>query len=125
MAYEPQHRWPAVPLGPAMARNSMDLFVLDTLADDIEALEDILRSINHPDIGWQTQHGGPIGRPDVHQALLRLVQEGFVEVSVFDPGTKALVAVGENRWPTNADLSDLWFRITERGRLLHSNWELH
>jgi hypothetical protein len=106
-----------------MQREPIDLFVLDTLANDIEALEDILRMLNSATVlGWRHAHPALFERDEVLLALLRNVKAGLVEACQYDPTAKALVGLGEQVWPAGS-ADDLWFRMTSRGRMVHDAWD--
>jgi len=101
---------------------SPDLYVLDTLADDIEDLSTIMRSLNSDSvIGWHRAWGRPFARDEVVQALSRLIRKELVQVAVLTSDGKSL----ENLAPGQLPLGDYdagWFAITPRGRLVHANW---
>ena len=103
-------------------RADIDLFVLDAVADDLESLEDIVRMTNSPVRGWQHLFGGPIPRSDLELAVLRVVREDLVEAYALHASGKELVGIGRGVLPTG-DLDDYWFRLTERGKMVHSAWE--
>ena len=103
-------------------RQQIDYFVLDALADDLEALEDILRLVNHESIGWRSHNGGrAFARDDVVSALRRGVREGLIEAFTLDSSGKSLRPLGVGRLPS-ASLDDYWFGLTPAGRLTHQNW---
>ena len=100
----------------------LDLCVLDTLANDLESLEDVLRLLNHPTVGWQHLNGQrDFTREDAVAALLRNIRDDLVEACVYDPEHTALVGSGSGRIP-DGSLDDVWFRLTDRGRIVHGNW---
>lgn len=106
-----------------MPRNPVDLFVLDSLANDIEALEDILRMLNSDTVlGWRHAHPEPFERAEVVSALLRLIENGLAEACTYDSDAKALVALGERLVP-DGSMDDIWFRMTPRGRMVHEAWD--
>lgn len=99
-----------------------DLYVLDTLADDVEELSSILRSLNSDSaIGWHRIWGRHFRREEVVQALSRLIRADSVRVAVLTPDGKSLAEVQPRQIPP-ASYDDAWFSMTARGRLLHSNW---
>jgi hypothetical protein len=61
-----------------MTRPDIDYYVLDALATDLESLEEILRLVNHPQIGWAAEAGHPFGRSEVLVVLPRLVRDELV-----------------------------------------------
>lgn len=106
-----------------MPRELIDLFVLDTLANDIEALEDILRMLNSNTVlGWRHAHPAPFERAEVVLALTRNIRGGLIEACAYDVAAKALVGLGEQLVP-DGSMDVLWFRMTRRGRMVHEAWE--
>lgn len=106
-----------------MTREQIDFFVLDTLSNDIEALENVLDMLNSAtEMGWRDQHDGPFTRQEVIPALLRGVREGNIEICVYSEEQKALVDVGEHVIPA-MPLETVWFRLTDRGKVVLDNWE--
>jgi hypothetical protein len=106
-----------------MPREPLDLFVLDTLANDLEALEDILRMLNSDTVlGWRHAHPQPFERDEVVLALTRNIRAGLVEACAYDVAAKALVGLGEQIVP-DGSMDDCWFRMTRRGRMVHDAWE--
>jgi hypothetical protein len=102
-----------------MSRAVTDLCVLDTLANDLESLADMLRLLNHPAVGWRDLNGeAPFGREQVVPALLRRIRDDLVEACVAAPGG-ALVGIDG---PPDGSLHACWFRLTARGRIVHANW---
>jgi hypothetical protein len=106
-----------------MSRSRLDYFVLDALAHDVESFEDVVRLVNHPELGWQTEHGGPITPPELGATLRRVVADELVEVLLADGPGATLRPCGPTQWPPSAPVEDLWFRLTQRGSILHANWE--
>ena len=100
-----------------------DLYVLDTLADDIEDLATIMRALNSDTaIGWHRTWGRPFTREEVVQALSRLITNDLVQAAVLTPDGKALENLVSGQLPPG-DYDDVWFAMTPRGRLVHSTWE--
>jgi hypothetical protein len=105
------------------ARANADKYVLDTLANDIEDLESVLRMLNsETGIGWQEEWGRSFTRSDVVSALSRLVREGSVQVFVLDPVSNAATPLPRGEMPSQ-DYDEVYFGITERGRIVHANWD--
>lgn len=103
--------------------DSLDLYVLDALADDIEDLEGMLRILNSDTaIGWKKEWGRRFEREEIVTALSRLVLKDAVRVLVLSGDGKYLTD-----WPRGAlppgSYGDVYFGMTERGRLLHSSWD--
>ena len=63
----------------------MDLYVLDSLANDIEDIEAILRMLNSDTVlGWYHEWGRQFTREDIVTALSRLVHDDLVHVMVLN-----------------------------------------
>jgi hypothetical protein len=102
---------------------SPDMYVLDALVSDLESLDGILRVLNSDtELGWRQEWGGKFLRPEIVQALARLIQADLVRSYLSDELSKGLVE-GSPRMLPPGDFDDAWFGITERGRLVHTNWE--
>lgn len=100
-----------------------DMYVLDSLANDVENLDDILRILNSDTaVGWHKHWGRHFKREEVVQSLSRLIQAESVLVSVLTPDGKWLQELPSGALPS-ASFDDAWFGITPRGRLIHTNWE--
>jgi len=108
--------------GPRMARPLIDYFVLDSLANDLESLEDILRLLNSDGLGWRLHHAGPFERVEVVPALIRAIRDGLIRAAVPTADGKALEPLEHRALPT-ASLDDVWFELTARGRVVHASWE--
>lgn len=102
--------------------DTLDLYVLDAVADDIENLEAIIRTLNSDSaIGWHRIWGRHITREEIVQALSRLIRADLVRVALLTADGKSLEDISAGQLPpTNYD--DAWFSMTQRGRLRHSNW---
>jgi len=105
----------------AFRPENIDFFVLDTLANDLESIADILRLINHAEIGWTDVAGRHFTVTDITPALLRLIRDGSVEACYLAEDGRELRGAGEATVPPYP-LADLWFRMTPRGRIRHTNW---
>src|SRR5881394_2177371 len=100
-----------------------DMYVLDALASDLESLNDLLRMLNSDtELGWHREWGKPFDRTEIVQALLRLVHDDLVRVYLPDAAGTGLLEQASRTAPPS-DFSDAWFGLTERGRLVHTNWE--
>ena len=106
-----------------MDREPIDLYALDALADDIEGFEDVVRLANHPKLGWQRLYGGPIPADELFAALQRLVADELVEPLTLDAKGTTLLPLDSSAWMAGEDPTDLWFRITSKGRTIHAAWE--
>jgi hypothetical protein len=104
-----------------MARANIDYYVLDALANDIESVEDIMRLVNHPDVGWAAEGGQPMTRSDILAALPRLVRDKLTQVYVPSATTSEMEALPIGRLPS-APLESCYFGMTVQGRMVHANW---
>lgn len=104
-----------------MMQKSMDLYVLDMLANDVEDVESILRMLNHSEIGWAEEWGHQFTSSEVVQALARLTKDGAVRAYVLNADGKALEPLEMSALPATFD--GVWFGLTGRGRIRHSNWQ--
>jgi uncharacterized protein YecE (DUF72 family) len=105
-----------------MARELIDYFVLDALADDLESLEDVLRMLNGDGLGWRVHHRAPFAQEEVVPSLFRCIQAGLVRAAVLSADGKGLEPVEERAIPATP-LDEIWFELTAHGRLVHENWE--
>jgi hypothetical protein len=100
-----------------------DMFVLDSLANDVESLDDILRILNSDEaIGWHKQWGRHFTREEVVQALARLVRADHVRVSTLTSNGKWLEELAPTELPAST-FDDVWFALTPHGRVVHTNWD--
>ena len=100
-----------------------DMYVLDSLADDVENLEEILRSLNSDTaVGWHQRWGRHFSREEVVQSLSRLIQTDCVRASVLTENGKWLQELPSSTLPPG-NFDEAWFGLTPRGRLIHTNWE--
>lgn len=102
---------------------SLDMYVLDTLANDIEDADSVLRMLNSDtDLGWRKEWGREFTMVDVVSAMSRLIRGDFVRVLALDEDSKNFRELGRRVLPSGS-YSDVYYAMTERGRLLHSNWD--
>ena len=100
-----------------------DLYVMDSLANDIEDLESILRMLNSDTVlGWHKEWGREFERAEIVEALSRMIRDDMVRVYVFAAGNKVLEEAPPRSLPP-ASYDDVYFGLTPRGRLVHQNWE--
>jgi hypothetical protein len=100
-----------------------DMYVLDTLANDVEDMESILRMLNSDtNLGWRREWGRDFTKEDVVAALSRLIHQDFVQVFALDGEGKMIQEIGRRIMPAGT-YADAYFGITQRGRLVHSNWD--
>lgn len=99
-----------------------DMYVLDSLANDVEDLEGILRILNSDTaIGWHRRWGRYFTRAEIVQSLVRLIASDRVRVSVLTPDGKWLEELPAKDLP--GAFSEAWFALTPRGRMVHTAWE--
>lgn len=100
-----------------------DMYVLDSLANDVEDLESILRILNSDtSIGWHKQWGRQFDRAEIVQSLTRLIKADSVRVSVLTPDGKWLQELALRELPAGS-FDDAWFALTPHGRIVHTNWQ--
>lgn len=100
-----------------------DLYVLDALCNDIEDLDSILRMLNGDTaLGWAAEWGRPFQRGELIEAISRLVAKNYVQVLVLAPDGKRLEARSATALPSG-NYQDVYFALTDRGRLVHRNWD--
>lgn len=105
-----------------MVRHELDMYVLDALANDLEALDDILRILNSPsELGWRDQHPDLFTADEIVPAIIRGVRSGNIEACVYSASEKGLVGLGEGVLSSDS-ADETWFRLTQRGRLVLSAW---
>lgn len=96
-------------------------FVLDSLANDIESLQDVLRILNSPtELGWRDQHPNEFLTEEVVPAMFECIRSGDVEACVLDEDGQ-LVDAGEGVIPAGA-IESVWFRLTQQGRAALNAW---
>ncbi len=100
----------------------IDYYVLDALADDYESIDLILADLNHdPPVGWQHLHGKPFTRNEVVAAILRGIDNNYIEACVISPTAGEYIV--EQNIRAKRDLAGVWFRLTAKGRSTHAEWE--
>ena len=107
------------------AHNSMekpDYFILDAMANDIESVDDVLRILNsNSELGWTDVWGRPFTREDVVGSLVRLLRRQLVQAYSTSESEAALSPLEAGTAPER--FGEAYFGLTERGRLVHANWE--
>lgn len=99
------------------------LYVLDTLANDLEDLESILRMLNSDTmLGWKWRWGRSFTRQEVVQALVQLIRADYVRVAAIAPDGTSLEPLAPRQLPAGS-FDDVWFEMTPAGRLVHTNWD--
>jgi hypothetical protein len=93
------------------------------LVNDIEDLESVLRMLNsNTALGWSKEWGRPFHREEVVEVLTRLVAKDLVQVLILAADEKSLEALPRSTLPPGR-YDDVYFTLTEKGRLVHQNWE--
>ena len=105
-----------------MPRELIDYFVLDALADDLEALEDVLRLLNSAHLGWRSHHAKPFTSDEVIPALFRGIRDGLIRAAVLAADGKRLEPMEDHALPARP-LDEVWFELTPQGRVVHSTWD--
>jgi hypothetical protein len=101
---------------------SPDLYVLDTMANDVEDLAAIMRTLNSDTAaGWHRAWGRQFERQEVIASLSRLVTSDLARASMLAPDGKSLVELQAKQLPPGS-YDDAWFAMTPHGRMLHANW---
>ncbi len=100
-----------------------DNYVLDALANDVEDLETVLRSLNSDTVlTWRQVWGREFDREEVIEALARLIRQDLVQAYELDNNGTSLIELPARTLPSG-DFWNFWFGLTPRGRLVHQNWE--
>ena len=100
----------------------LDMCVLDSLANDIESVEGILRMLNSDtDLGWAKEWGSKFVRVDVVTALTRLVRDELVRALELRKNDGNLTELPLGFIPAFS-YDDLYFAVTPRGRMVHDGW---
>jgi hypothetical protein len=100
-----------------------DLYVMDTLANDLEDLEGVLRMLNSDTVlGWHREWGRKFQRKDVVEALSRLIRNDMVQAYVLSEDGKSLEVLPPQTLPPGS-YDDAYFGLRPHGRIAHQNWE--
>lgn len=106
----------------AKKQEGPDMFVMDAMANDVESIDDLIRILNSSsDLGWTDVWGRMFTRDEVVSALMRLVRAGLVLAYAADGDKHELAPLDERVLPQS--LSEAYFGLTDRGRLVHANWD--
>jgi hypothetical protein len=99
-----------------------DMYVLDSLANDVEDLETILRLLNgDTELAWRDEWGREFQRSEVVEAVSRLIRRNAVRAYAISSEGKSLHALPERTLPSG-DYGDAYFGLTPQGRMLHRDW---
>ena len=100
-----------------------DLYVLDALANDVEDIEAILRTLNGDSVlSWRRAWGAAFTRDEIVQALIRLLRDDQVSAYRLTADGKSLEPLDRHELPSGS-FNDSWFGMTERGRIRHASWD--
>jgi hypothetical protein len=83
-------------------------FVLEAVSNDYENLETILKQVQP----WALEEGSSISRSQVIDAIEWAINEGYAEAYLLFPVEPHVKEAAFSR----AELSDLWFRVTAKGK---------
>lgn len=105
-----------------MPRALIDCLILDSVADDVESLEQIVPSLSRAVSLWEINPpGGRFSREEIALSITRLVRDKLIEVVAPNPGENTMSPIGEGVQP-GGSLDDYWFQMTGRGRIVHNDW---
>lgn len=97
-----------------MILSRIEILCLNEICDDYENVEIISKGVS------ESFHS-PVEKSEVIGCLKRLVREKLMNVFEYDQVTKRLKEVVLSE---NADIRDMWFKISEQGRHeLDLNWD--
>jgi hypothetical protein len=106
-----------------MPRSPIDYHVINAIMYGADLFTDMLTYLNGPDSLWHIEYKRNLQTAEVFAALQRLVHDGLVEVHLVNQEEDDLVGCGEGVWPANADLGEMFFDTTGRGRVVYLNWD--
>ncbi len=99
-----------------------DMYVLDSLANDVEDLDSILQLLNgNTEFAWWDEWGHPFRREDIVESLSRLIRRKAIRAYVLSADGKRLEGLSEGVLPSG-DFGDAHYGITPHGRILHRHW---
>jgi len=105
-----------------MPRPLIDYLILDSVADDVESLEQIVPSLSRAISLWEINvPGGLFDRDEIALSITRLVRDKLIEVVVANADENTMSPIGEGVQP-EGNLDDYWFQMTGRGRIVHNDW---
>lgn len=104
------------------SRTKPDYFILDAMANDIESVDDILRTLNaNSELGWTDVWGRPFTREEVVGSLIRLLRRQLVQAYAISGSEAALSPLDAGTTPEQ--FGTAYFGLTVRGRIMHENWD--
>jgi len=96
----------------------LEMFVLDSMQDDIEDLASVMRYL----VEWRSLWPRDLTEEEVLDALKSLTEDGLVEAYDESPSNAELQPV-ERPETDRASLRHYWFRPTTRGRQIWKAWD--
>ena len=97
-----------------MTRALIDYLILDSFADDVESLEQIVPSLDRAIRFWEINPPNRrFTRPDIILPITRLVEDRLIEVVEVNPERKSVSPVSKGVQPRGS-LDDYWFQMTSR-----------
>ena len=98
------------------------MYVLNSLADDLESIETIHSLLNKDGKdGFKDEWGGVIQRIDIFHAIKMLIDEKLITVFLPSGPNGELVPLESSGWDMSG-VDEAWFGMTDRGRLKHIKW---
>jgi hypothetical protein len=105
-----------------MARPLIDYLILDSVADDVESLEQIVPSLGRAISLWEINPpDGRFSRDEIALSITRLIRDKLIEAVAPNAGENSMSPIGEGVHPSG-NLDDYWFQMTGRGRIVHNDW---
>jgi hypothetical protein len=103
--------------------SQIEMFVIDVLRYDIEAISSIIKLLNDRTIGWRNFWPHDFTESEVVEALKELLPKGLVKPLGYDKSAKELVDVEvENFRDIESSIEAFWFILTEKGWEVWNNW---
>lgn len=107
-----------------ISNSQIEMFVIDVLRYDIEAIPSIIKLLNDRTIGWRNFWPHDFTELEVVEALKGLLPKGLVKPLVYDKSTKELVDIEiENFRDIESSIGSFWFILTEKGWEVWNNWD--
>jgi hypothetical protein len=97
---------------------NLEMFVLDSMQDDIEDLASVMRYL----VAWRSRWPQDFTEDEVIEALASLIRDGLIEVYDELPDRDELSPVESSR-TDRASLRRYWFRPTTRGKQIWKEWD--
>lgn len=104
--------------------SQIEMFVIDVLRHDIEAIPSIIKLLNDRAIGWRNFWPHDFTKLEVIQTLKELLIKGLVKPLCYDKSLKELVDFKiEDVTNIGDSIDSLWFILTEKGWQAWNNWD--